>query len=192
MILFIDNFDSFTYNLVQAFLLLNYDVQVFRNSQISIGKCLKMTPTCIVIGPGPKKPKDAGSSKEIISYFAGKIPILGICLGHQAIAEVFGGTIVKAPQVMHGKLSAMKHNKSFLFKGLDQEITMMRYHSLVVDKYSLPDCFEVTCQSLDDMQIMALSHKTLAIHGIQFHPESFLSKDGLQILKNFCCHYFSQ
>jgi anthranilate synthase component II len=185
MILFIDNFDSFTYNIVQAFQIIGEDVKVLRNNEITIDKCLQINPSYILIGPGPKSIESAGSSLDLIHFFKDKIPILGICLGHQLIAHAFKARIIKAPKVMHGKTSKILHNKKNLFEKISQNVEMMRYHSLVIDKISLPDCLQVDALSFDDNQIMAISHRNYPIFGIQFHPESILSKKGINIFKNF-------
>jgi len=185
MILFIDNFDSFTYNIVQAFQIIGEEVLVFRNHEMSISKCLQLTPSQIVIGPGPKSIEDTGISLDLIQYFKGKIPILGICLGHQAIGHVFGAKIIKAPIVMHGKTSKIAHNQKGLFSNISQNVSMMRYHSLVIDNNSIPNCLEVTALSEDDEQIMSINHLDYPIFGIQFHPESILSNEGELLLKNF-------
>lgn len=184
MILFIDNFDSFTYNLVQAFSFLNQTVHTVRNNQISIEQCKRLNPSCIVIGPGPKTPSDAGICKTLISYFLDQIPILGICLGHQAIGEVLGAHIIKIPP-KHGKTSPILHTEHLLFSQVKQRASMMRYHSLAIDPKTLPDSLQIICTSEDDNQIMGIAHKDHPVYGIQFHPESFFSEDGTLILKNF-------
>jgi len=189
MLLMIDNYDSFTYNIVQYLGELGADVQVFRNDAISIAQIEALAPEKIVISPGPCTPNEAGISVACIEHFAGKIPILGICLGHQSIGQAFGGHIVRAGKVMHGKLSSMHHAGVGVFTGLDNPFTATRYHSLVIDKATLPDCLEVTAWtegedgSIDE--IMGVRHRTLAIEGVQFHPESILSEHGHQLLKNF-------
>ncbi|MGJ8688203.1 MAG: aminodeoxychorismate/anthranilate synthase component II [Gammaproteobacteria bacterium] len=189
MLLMIDNYDSFTYNIVQYLGELGADVQVFRNDAISIAQIEALAPEKIVISPGPCTPNEAGISVACIEHFAGKIPILGICLGHQSIGQAFGGQIVRAGKVMHGKLSPMHHAGVGVFAGLDNPFTATRYHSLVIDKATLPDCLEVTAWteredgSMDE--IMGVRHRTLAIEGVQFHPESILSEHGHQLLKNF-------
>lgn len=189
MLLMIDNYDSFTYNIVQYLGELGADVQVFRNDAISIAQIEALAPEKIVISPGPCTPNEAGISVACIEHFAGKIPILGICLGHQSIGQAFGGHIVRAGKVMHGKLSSMHHAGMGVFAGLDNPFTATRYHSLVIDKATLPDCLEVTAWtegedgSIDE--IMGVRHRTLAIEGVQFHPESILSEHGHQLLKNF-------
>lgn len=189
MLLMIDNYDSFTYNIVQYLGELGADVQVFRNDAISIAQIEALAPEKIVISPGPCTPNEAGISVACIEHFAGKIPILGICLGHQSIGQAFGGQIVRAGKVMHGKLSPMHHAGVGVFAGLDNPFTATRYHSLVIDKATLPYCLEVTAWteredgSMDE--IMGVRHRTLAIEGVQFHPESILSEHGHQLLKNF-------
>jgi anthranilate synthase component 2 len=189
MILMIDNYDSFTYNIVQYLAELNADVQVFRNDEISLDDIEKLAPEKIVISPGPCTPNEAGISVETITRFAGKIPILGICLGHQSIAQAFGGNIVRAKQVMHGKTSKICHRNEGVFKGLGARFVATRYHSLVIEQSSLPPCLEITAWtenedgSLDE--IMGVRHKQLAIEGVQFHPESILTEHGHDLLRNF-------
>jgi len=185
MILIIDNYDSFTYNLVQYIGELGPGkMQVYRNDKITIGGVKKLKPARIVISPGPKWPKDAGISKELIRIFAGKVPILGVCLGHQCIGEVFGGRIVLAPKIMHGKVSLVYHNGKTIFKGIENPFEATRYHSLLVARQGLPDCLEVTAET-KEKEIMALKHKKFAVWGVQFHPESILTKAGKDILRNF-------
>lgn len=189
MLVMIDNYDSFTYNLVQYFGELGEEVIVFRNDDVSIEQIEALSPDRLVISPGPCTPNEAGISMDAIRYFAGKLPILGICLGHQSIGQVFGGTIVRAGQVMHGKLSAIHHENAGVFAGLGHAYKATRYHSLVVEKDSLPDCLEVTAwtENADGSleEIMGIRHKTLAIEGVQFHPESILTEHGHDLLKNF-------
>ena len=189
MLLMIDNYDSFTYNLVQYFGELGADVHVHRNDQITIEEIEKMSPDYLVISPGPCTPNEAGISVEAIKHFAGKIPILGVCLGHQSIAQAFGGKIVHANNIMHGKTSMVQHNDVGVFKGLSNPLEATRYHSLVIDKASLPDCFEVTAWTENDSgdinEIMGVRHKELAIEGVQFHPESILTQHGHDMLKNY-------
>jgi anthranilate synthase/aminodeoxychorismate synthase-like glutamine amidotransferase len=184
MILMIDNYDSFTYNLVQYLGELGERVKVFRNDALSINDIKKLNPEKIVISPGPGRPEDAGISCEVIRQFSGKIPILGVCLGHQAIGYVFGGRIVAAKRLMHGKTSRIYHNKRDIFKGISNPFLATRYHSLLVDKKSLPDCLEITAYTVED-EIMGLKHKTYPVWGVQFHPESILTKSGKQLLNNF-------
>lgn len=189
MLLMIDNYDSFTYNIVQYLGELGADVKVFRNDEITVAEIAALGPDQIVISPGPCTPNEAGISTSVIAEFAGKIPLLGICLGHQSIGQVFGGQIVRAEKVMHGKLSAIHHQGTGVFKGLNQPFTATRYHSLVVDKKTLPDCLEVTAwtETADGEreEIMGLRHKELMVEGVQFHPESILSEHGHDLLKNF-------
>lgn len=189
MLLMIDNYDSFTYNLVQYFGELGADVQVHRNDQISVDEIEKLNPQHLVISPGPCTPNEAGISIEAIKHFAGKLPILGVCLGHQSIGQAFGGKIVHANNVMHGKTSMVKHNNVGVFKGLSNPLEATRYHSLVIDKASLPDCFEVTAWTENDAgdidEIMGVSHKDMAIEGVQFHPESILTQHGHDMLRNY-------
>jgi len=189
MILMIDNYDSFTYNIVQYFGELQQDITVWRNDQVTIEQIQTLAPTVIVIGPGPCDPDRAGISLEVIEVFKGMIPILGICLGHQAIGQAFGGQVVKADEVMHGRLSAVYHNDQGIFSGLPNPSKVTRYHSLVIDKSSLPNCLELTAwtQNSDGSigEIMGIRHKELAIEGVQFHPESILSEAGYQLLNNF-------
>lgn len=189
MLLMIDNYDSFTYNVVQYLAELGADVQVYRNDEISIEQIEALKPDQLVISPGPCTPSEAGISVAAIEHFAGKLPILGICLGHQSIGQAFGGEIVRAGQVMHGKISPVYHKDSGVFKGLSNPFNATRYHSLVIDKDSLPDCLEVTAwtQKADGSidEIMGVRHKTLNIEGVQFHPESILTEHGHDMLNNF-------
>ena len=189
MLLMIDNYDSFTYNVVQYFGELGADVRVYRNDAISIKEIESLNPAQLVISPGPCTPTEAGISMEVISHFAGKIPLLGICLGHQSVGQVYGGEIVRAKKVMHGKLSAIHHNGKGVFKDLAEPFTATRYHSLVVDAQQLPDCLEVTAWTENENgergEIMGMRHKELAVQGVQFHPESILSEYGYALLKNF-------
>tara|TARA_R110001592_G_scaffold57536_15_gene174802 strand:- start:3747 stop:4331 length:585 start_codon:yes stop_codon:yes gene_type:complete len=189
MLLMIDNYDSFTYNVVQYFAELGADVKVLRNDEISIDEIRALAPTHLVISPGPCTPNEAGISLAAIKAFAGEIPILGVCLGHQSIGQAFGGKIVRARAVMHGKTSPMHHHNSGVFSGLNNPLVATRYHSLVIEKDSLPDCLEVTSwtQHADGSvdEIMGVRHKTLDIEGVQFHPESILSEQGHELFKNF-------
>lgn len=189
MLLMIDNYDSFTYNVVQYLGELGADVQVYRNDEITVAEIEKLAPSKIVISPGPCTPTEAGVSLAVIEHFKGKIPILGICLGHQSIGQAFGGKIIRAGQVMHGKTSAVFHNNAGVFKGLNTPFTATRYHSLVIDKAHLPDCLEITAwtenQDGSMEEIMGVRHKTLDIEGVQFHPESILSEHGHDLLRNF-------
>ena len=184
MILMIDNYDSFTYNLVQYLGELGQEVKVFRNDALTVKDIKRLNPAKIVISPGPGRPEDAGISCEVVREFAGKIPILGVCLGHQAIGYVFGGKIVGAKRLMHGKTSKIYHNKKDIFKGIPNPFLATRYHSLLVERKSLPDCFEIIAQTRED-EIMGLKHKEYPLWGVQFHPESILTKSGKQILDNF-------
>ena len=188
MILMIDNYDSFTYNIVQYLLELGADVVVHRNDDIDLDGIAALKPEKIVISPGPCTPNEAGISMPCIEHFAGTIPILGICLGHQSIGQVFGGQVVRAKEVMHGKTSPIHHNAAGVFRNLAGPFTATRYHSLVVDQNSLPECLEVTAWTEADGQIdeiMGLRHRELAIEGVQFHPESILSEHGHALLQNF-------
>ncbi|WP_022941503.1 anthranilate synthase component II [Psychromonas hadalis] len=185
MLLMIDNYDSFTYNLVQYFSELKQQVIVKRNDQISLKEISDMRPDHLVISPGPCSPNEAGISLNAIERFSGEIPLLGVCLGHQAIAQVFGANIVRAKQVMHGKNSLISHDGKGVFTGLNNPLDITRYHSLVVQPDTLPSCFELSATVLDSHEIMAIRHKTLAIEGVQFHPESIMSEQGLQLLLNF-------
>ena len=184
MILMIDNYDSFTYNIVQFMGELGADIQVKRNDQISIEEIESLNPKKIVISPGPCTPDKAGISIEAIRNFAGKIPLLGVCLGHQSVGAAFGGEVVKAGKLMHGKTSEVRHDGKTLFKGLPNPFTATRYHSLVLNRKTLPDCFEITAES-DDNEIMGIRHKELSVEGVQFHPESILTINGKDLLKNF-------
>jgi len=189
MLLMIDNYDSFTYNLVQYFGELGVEVRVFRNDEITSGQIKEMQPDQIVISPGPCTPNEAGVSVQVIKAFAGRIPILGVCLGHQSIGQAFGGRIVHARQVMHGKTSPIHHEHSGIFSGLNNPYRATRYHSLVIEKESLPDCLEITAWtqhpdgSMDE--IMGIRHRTLDVQGVQYHPESILTEQGHALLKNF-------
>jgi|TARA_R110001583_G_scaffold5099_18_gene28191 anthranilate synthase component 2 len=189
MLLMIDNYDSFTYNVVQYFAELGADVKVVRNDELSIAEIQALAPSHLVISPGPCTPNEAGISMAAIEAFAGKIPVLGVCLGHQSIGQVFGGKIVRARQVMHGKTSPMHHHNSGVFSGLNNPLVATRYHSLVIEKATLPDCLEITSWTqLEDGsvdEIMGVRHKTLDVEGVQFHPESILSEQGHELFKNF-------
>jgi len=184
MLLMIDNYDSFTYNLVQYLGELGEDVAVHRNDEITLDEIERLKPARIVVSPGPCTPNEAGVSVPLIEKFAGKIPILGVCLGHQSIGQAFGGKIVHAKQLMHGKTSQIQHESKGVFRGLPQPFPATRYHSLVIERESLPDCLAVTAWT-DDGEIMGVRHKTLAVEGVQFHPESVLTEHGHQLLKNF-------
>lgn len=184
MLLMIDNYDSFTYNLVQYFGELKEKVKVFRNDKITISEIRKMNPDKIVISPGPGRPESAGISKEIISNFKGKFPILGVCLGHQCIGEVFGADIIRAKRIMHGKTSKIDHDNSKLFENIPLGFEATRYHSLIINRETIPDCFKISAWT-DQDEIMGVSHKKYLIEGIQFHPESILTGKGKEILNNF-------
>lgn len=188
-ILMIDNYDSFTYNVVQYLAELGARVQVYRNDEITVADIETLKPERLVISPGPCTPNEAGVSMAAISHFAGQLPILGICLGHQAIGQVYGGKVVRAPQVMHGKTSAIRHAGLGVFAGLEDPLEVTRYHSLVVERASLPDCLEVTAWIDDDDVtpglVMGLRHRELDVEGVQFHPESILTRQGHELLANF-------
>lgn len=184
MLLMLDNYDSFTYNLVQYFGELGQDVVVRRNDQITLDEVQALNPARLCVSPGPKSPADAGLSVALIQHFAGKLPILGVCLGHQAIGHAFGGRIVRAQQIMHGKVSPITHQGTDLFKGLPSPFNVTRYHSLAIERASLPDCLEITAQT-EDGEIMGVRHRELPVYGVQFHPESVLSEHGHALLKNF-------
>lgn len=189
MLLIIDNYDSFTFNLYQYFSELGAEVKVVRNDEIDVAGIEALNPSHLVISPGPCTPNEAGISLEVIQHFAGKRPLLGVCLGHQAIAQVFGGKVIRARQVMHGKTSPIKHNNRSVFEGLNNPLTVTRYHSLIVEKQSLPECFEITAWTQRDNgefdEIMGYRHKTLNIHAVQFHPESIKTEQGHELLRNF-------
>ncbi|WP_028536583.1 aminodeoxychorismate/anthranilate synthase component II [Paludibacterium yongneupense] len=184
MLLMIDNYDSFTYNLVQYFGELGQEVKVFRNDEITLQQIEDLAPDYLVLSPGPCTPDQAGISLAAIAHFAGKIPILGVCLGHQSIGQAFGGKVVHARQLMHGKVSPVAHKNSGVFAGLPDPVTCTRYHSLVVERDTLPECLEITAWT-DDGEIMGLRHTTLPIEGVQFHPESILTEHGHAMLDNF-------
>ena len=184
MLLMIDNYDSFTYNLVQYFGELGEEVRTFRNDEITLDQIATMKPDRICISPGPCTPHEAGVSVPVLQEFSGKIPILGVCLGHQSIGAAFGGKVIRAKQVMHGKTSVINHTGAGVFKNLPNPYTVIRYHSLAIERESLPDCLEVTAWT-DDGEIMGVRHKELKVEGVQFHPESILSEHGHALLKNF-------
>lgn len=188
MLLMIDNYDSFTYNLVQYFGELGQDVHVYRNDEISLKQIHALEPEKIVISPGPCTPNEAGISLSLIHEFAGKIPLLGVCLGHQSIGQAFGGKIIKAKTLMHGKTSLIHHTSKGVFKDLPNPYTATRYHSLVIERETIPDCLEITAWT-DDGEIMGVKHKTLAVEGVQFHPESILTEHGHELLNNFLKGY---
>lgn len=188
MLLLIDNYDSFTYNLYQYFCQLGAEVLVKRNDELQLADIERLAPQHLVISPGPCTPNEAGISLAAIRHFAGKLPILGVCLGHQALGQAFGAKVVRAREVMHGKTSAIRHFDSGVFHGLNNPLTVTRYHSLVLEAATLPDCFEVTAWSERDGvrdEIMGIRHRQLALEGVQFHPESILSEQGHQLLDNF-------
>lgn len=192
MILMIDNYDSFTYNLVQYFGELGEEVQIYRNDEITISQIEMMAPDIIVISPGPCTPNEAGISMEVIEHFGSKIPLLGICLGHQSMAQVYGGKIVRAREVKHGKTSPIYHNGQGVFENLPNPFIATRYHSLIIEKASLPDCFELSAWTQEDGkadgkvdEIMGIKHKKFAMEGVQFHPESILTEHGHDLLENF-------
>ena len=189
MLLMIDNYDSFTYNIVQYFGELNQDVKVVRNDQVTLEDIERWQPKYLVVGPGPCSPTEAGISIPAIHHFAGKIPLLGVCLGHQAIGQAFGGQVIRAKTVMHGRLSDMYDSDKGIFSNLPSPFSATRYHSLVIEQETLPECLEVTCWTNQNdgsiEEIMGVKHKTLPVEGVQFHPESILSQHGHQIFKNF-------
>lgn len=184
MLLVIDNFDSFTYNLVQYFGKLGVAMEVFRNDAISVDEAIAMQPSRVMISPGPCAPDQAGVSSAIIEAFAGKVPIFGVCLGHQCIGQIYGGTIIRAANLMHGKTSPIQHNGKDLFAGMPNPFAGTRYHSLVIERSSCPDCLEITAES-DDGEIMGIKHRSLPIWGVQFHPESLATTEGMALLQNF-------
>ena len=184
MLLMIDNYDSFTFNLVQYFYEMGEEVEVHRNDEISLAQIEAIAPDYLVISPGPCTPKEAGISVDAIKAFSGSIPILGVCLGHQSIGFAYGAEIIKAKEIMHGKISKINHCKKGIFSSIDQNFKATRYHSLVIDESTLPDEFEVTARS-EDNTIMAIQHKSISLTGIQFHPESIATENGKQLLQNF-------
>ena len=180
----IDNYDSFTYNLVQYLNTLNESVEVYRNDSLTVEAIREMKPDMIVISPGPCTPNEAGVSLAIVNELAGEFPILGICLGHQTIGQAFGGRIIKAFEPVHGKVFPIEHDNQGVFKGLNQPLNVTRYHSLVIEKETLPECLEITAET-EDGQIMGIRHKDLLIEGVQFHPEAILTEQGHELLENF-------
>jgi len=190
MLVIIDNYDSFTYNIVQTVAAsglkkgLVEDIRVFRNDKITVKEIEALQPDRLLISPGPRTPKEAGISIEAIQYFSGKLPILGVCLGHQSLGVAFGGTVVRARRIMHGKTSPMSHDNKGVFTGLPDPFDGMRYHSLIVEESDLPSCLEITCRT-DEGELMGLRHKELAIEGVQFHPESIMTPAGITLLENF-------
>ena len=187
MILLIDNYDSFSYNLFQQAAAIQPDMRVVRNDALTVSEIEGLNPSHIILSPGPGYPKDAGICEEVVSRLGGSIPILGVCLGHQAIGEVFGGKIVRAAEIIHGKVSPIRHNGRGLYAGLPQDVEVGRYHSLIIDRATLPDCLEVTSE-LADGTIMGVRHKEMDIEGIQFHPESILTPTGRTMMQNFLDH----
>jgi anthranilate synthase/aminodeoxychorismate synthase-like glutamine amidotransferase len=184
MILLLDNYDSFTYNLAQYLGQMGQELEIRRNDHITLDEIAELAPERIVISPGPCTPKEAGVSVPLIQRFAGKIPILGVCLGHQAIGAAFGGRVIRAPKVMHGKTSEIHHDNKTIFRGLDEPFTATRYHSLIVERKSLPDALEISAET-DDGTIMGLRHRKMKVEGVQFHPESVLTSAGFKLLENF-------
>ncbi len=185
MLIIIDNYDSFTYNLVQALGELGAEMRVFRNDKISIDELRRATPNRILISPGPCTPNEAGISVEVVRVFSGKVPILGVCLGHQSIAAAFGGEVIRAPRLMHGKTSEITHDGHGVLTGLPNPFVATRYHSLIVREETLPACFTATSHSADQHELMGIRHREFPVEGVQFHPESFLTPAGKQLLKNF-------
>ena len=184
MLLMIDNYDSFTYNLVQYFFEMDQEVEVYRNDEITSSDIEKLSPEYLIISPGPCTPNEAGISVEVIQEFAGRIPILGVCLGHQSIGSAFGAKIIKANEIMHGKLSKISHNGEGIFTSINNEFIATRYHSLVIEESSLPEEFEISARS-EDGTVMAIQHNSIPVTGIQFHPESIATEFGKTLLKNF-------
>ncbi|MDP1574139.1 MAG: aminodeoxychorismate/anthranilate synthase component II [Coxiellaceae bacterium] len=185
MLLLIDNYDSFTFNLAHYFEKLQQTVCVIRNDKISLAEIEKLNPAYIVISPGPGRPEDAGITIPCIEKFSGKIPILGVCLGHQAIAQAFGASIIHAKKVHHGKTSTISHNNTGVFRGIKNPLKVTRYHSLVIDRNTLPNDFIITAETIDDHEIMGIKHKHFLLEGVQFHPEAILTEEGLSLLENF-------
>ena len=185
MILLIDNYDSFSYNLFQLIGEVNSDIQVYRNDKITVEEIAELNPDCIILSPGPGKPENAGICMDIVREFHDKIPILGVCLGHQAICAAFGGNVSHARRLMHGKSSDISLDYDFIFKGLPGQISVGRYHSLSLVEDTLPECLEIISKSKDDGEVMAVKHKQFNVYGLQFHPESILTPDGLTIIRNF-------
>ena len=185
MIVMIDNYDSFTYNLVQALGVLGADIRVFRNDKVTLQELRDLTPDRIVISPGPCTPKEAGISNDVAREFAGVAPVLGVCLGHQCIAHAFGGKVVRAGRLMHGKTSEIEHDDGGVLKGLPNPFTAARYHSLIVPDDGVPEGFDVTSRTTDRGEVMGIRHRELPVEGVQFHPESFLTPDGMKLVRNF-------
>ncbi|MFB9758774.1 aminodeoxychorismate/anthranilate synthase component II [Ectobacillus funiculus] len=188
MILMIDNYDSFTFNLVQFLGELGQELVVKRNDEVTIGEIEELAPSFLMVSPGPCSPNEAGISLRVIEHFAGKVPILGVCLGHQSIAQVFGGDVVRADRLMHGKTSLMYHDGKTLFQGIPNPFHATRYHSLIVKKETLPDCLEVSSWT-EEGEIMGIRHKELPVEGVQFHPESIMTSHGKELLQNFIAYY---
>jgi anthranilate synthase/aminodeoxychorismate synthase-like glutamine amidotransferase len=184
MLLMIDNYDSFTYNLVQYFGELGEEVQVYRNDKVTVEEIQKLNPSRIVISPGPCTPKEAGVSVETIRQFSGTLPLLGVCLGHQSLAVAYGGEVIRASRLMHGKTSLVKHDGKTIYRGLPNPFEATRYHSLIVNRANLPACFEITAET-EEGEIMGMRHRTLGVEGVQFHPESILTTSGKDLLRNF-------
>ena len=184
MVLMIDNYDSFTFNLVQYLAELGAEVRVFRNDELKVEEIEALNPSHVVLSPGPCTPNEAGITLETIERFAGRVPILGVCLGHQAIGQAFGGKVVRAKQLMHGKVSRVRHDENGVFRKIPNDFVATRYHSLVVERASLPGCLEISAES-EDGEIMGLRHRTLAVEGVQFHPEALLTEHGHKLLQNF-------
>ena len=185
MVLVIDNYDSFTYNLVQYLGEMKVDLEVYRNDQITLEKIRELGPERILVSPGPCSPKESGLSNEVIRTFGGKVPVFGVCLGHQCIGHTFGANVIVNHRMMHGKTSLIRHNDKDLFEGMPNPFAATRYHSLVIERKSLPDCLEVTAETADEGEIMGIRHKELPIWGVQFHPESILTENGRRIMENF-------
>ncbi|NOX33382.1 MAG: aminodeoxychorismate/anthranilate synthase component II [Deltaproteobacteria bacterium] len=184
LVAMIDNYDSFTFNLVHYVLHTGVDVKVYRNDKVSVDDLGKLKPDAIVISPGPGRPEDAGISLDVVKYFSGKVPILGVCLGHQVIAQSFGGKIIHAGKIMHGKTSVITCDKEYIYSGIKKPFTVMRYHSLAVSREDLPDCLTITSMT-EDGEIMGIRHKEHPTQGVQFHPESFMTKLGKRLIRNF-------
>ncbi len=184
MIIMIDNYDSFTYNIVQYLGELGETIEVYRNDQITLEEIQQKNPMAIVISPGPRTPNEAGISLQVIDYFKGRVPILGVCLGHQAIGQAFGGRIIRAERVMHGKTSQIKHDGQSVFQGIPSPLTVTRYHSLMIDRDSFPSCLQITAET-EQQEIMGVRHREYFIEGVQFHPESICTEDGKKMLANF-------
>jgi len=184
MILIIDNYDSFTYNLVQYFGVLGTEMKIIRNDELNLSEIEALSPSRILVSPGPCTPNEAGVSCDVIKHFGAKLPILGVCLGHQSIGQVYGGDVIRAERLMHGKTSPIQHTGKSVFKDLPNPFTATRYHSLIVKRDTLPDCLEITAETAEG-EIMGLQHKEHPVHGVQFHPESILTEEGMTLLKNF-------